>query len=425
MSADSITVTEERVDELLETMPLAAPDRCGVQTWYEQHRRSSRALPLSHRPFKGVLEVIRWFQLQPMTAIGLNTGRPESMRDVTLQALNRLGREYRVCFSDELLWMASGETEAHVLCSKAAALDHFRSLGYVVVAALDNEPKYLEAMARADRSGEVLLLHADTVFSSRRAQLPSHSVRGDDYSLSDILSERHLPHHTRLVRQGLDTVDALERFLASNVHWGELAVRQDLVSGRLVIRPLSFTTAPLVREEAPLFLADVLCPMGAAGKGVKLDLREGVRLVDRVIAEIGEARLAREDVWCGGRLEDLRESGFRRLSSSGIAAHLDLSVDFLAPLVLGSPDTARSLLSGFEEWGVDHVSLGWSTGNKTAVLDRLTAWGYETTLCDVPDLEAFLRAVLLSPFSIASGFSFSASPATPASSYLPMPALSL
>ena len=42
----------------------------------------------AHRPYRGVLEVIRWFQLQPATFVGLNTGRPEQLRDETLRSLN-------------------------------------------------------------------------------------------------------------------------------------------------------------------------------------------------------------------------------------------------------------------------------------------------------------------------------------------------
>ena len=47
----------------------------------------------AHRPFRGVLEVIRWFQLQPNTEVGLNSGRPEDLRAETLTTLNRLGAE--------------------------------------------------------------------------------------------------------------------------------------------------------------------------------------------------------------------------------------------------------------------------------------------------------------------------------------------
>ena len=40
--------------------------------------------------------VIRWFQLQPRTRVALNTGRPESMRELTLGSLNALGALFRV-----------------------------------------------------------------------------------------------------------------------------------------------------------------------------------------------------------------------------------------------------------------------------------------------------------------------------------------
>ena len=69
-------------------------------------------LPHSH----GVLEVIRWFQLQPKTYVGLNTGRPESIRADTLRSLNKLGKEYRVQFSDELLHKnRGGEVDSNIV----------------------------------------------------------------------------------------------------------------------------------------------------------------------------------------------------------------------------------------------------------------------------------------------------------------------
>jgi hypothetical protein len=43
------------------------------------------------RPYPGALEVIRWFQLQESTFLGLNTSRPERLRADTLHSLNALG----------------------------------------------------------------------------------------------------------------------------------------------------------------------------------------------------------------------------------------------------------------------------------------------------------------------------------------------
>jgi len=51
-----------------------------VRAWYLEHVRDLEAVAASHRPYQGVLGVIRWFQLQAHTQVVLNTGRAGSMR---------------------------------------------------------------------------------------------------------------------------------------------------------------------------------------------------------------------------------------------------------------------------------------------------------------------------------------------------------
>ncbi len=76
-----------------------------VVAFLDERRWSTETVFASHRPFRGVLEVIRWFQLQPGVHVALNTSRPESARLVTLRSLNRLGAEFRVKFTSEMLQM--------------------------------------------------------------------------------------------------------------------------------------------------------------------------------------------------------------------------------------------------------------------------------------------------------------------------------
>jgi hypothetical protein len=39
-------------------------------------------------------------------------------------------------------------------------------------------------------------------------------------------------------------------------------------------------------------------------------------------------------------------------------------------------------------------------------MDRMDAWGYEVNIYNLPDLEAFLQALVLLPRSITSDFHF-------------------
>jgi hypothetical protein len=157
---EDITVSEHDVAGLLESC--AVPDACGpdVTEFCRQHLWDEECVLAASAPYRSVLGVIRWFQIQPRTHIALNTGRPESMRRVTLDSLNAIGASSRVRFDPELLFMRA--EAGSVLDGKTKALDEIEALGLHVVAVVDNEPENLEAMAERRGSGDVLFLHADT-----------------------------------------------------------------------------------------------------------------------------------------------------------------------------------------------------------------------------------------------------------------------
>jgi hypothetical protein len=81
-------------------------------------------------------------------------------------------------------------------------------------------------------------------------------------------------------------------------------------------------------------------------------------------------------------------------------------VDFLAPLILGTPQKAREILEMLSDWGINRFSLSWLTPEKRWLFDCLNRWGFEVNIYNVPDLEAFLQATLLLPRSITSDFNF-------------------
>jgi phosphoglycolate phosphatase-like HAD superfamily hydrolase len=108
-------------------------ERCGVPEaerekifqWYREHRWQRPYLLAAHRPYQGVLEVIRWFSIQPNTFVGLNTGRPEPLREDTLRSLNELGKEFRVHFSSDRLFMGKGGWGKDIMAGKVQGLRHF------------------------------------------------------------------------------------------------------------------------------------------------------------------------------------------------------------------------------------------------------------------------------------------------------------
>ncbi len=406
LRVSDIHVHENQVELLLAETAMPADMRGRVLDWYRKQRWSSGVLLESHRPFQGVMEVIRWFQIQPRTYVGLNTGKPESIREDTLRTLNGIGREFKVAFEDEFLRMNPYGWDTEVQDAKVGAVLHFREQGYRIFAFVDHDPENLEAVAKVDPDREILLLCADSICESRRSELPAGSVAGESYDLTELVQEKALPQHIHFVWHGVNDEANLRQFLASNVQWAEFDVRTDPSGRDLVLRHDSFAETPVVEDEEFLLLEDTLEFIRKAGKSVKLDLKEGGSVIDHVMALLEHQRFEATRLWFNASIQTLGEAGFRRLASAYPAAVLQCPVDFLAPLVSACPEKARDLLDILAGWGMNRFSVSWKTPGLRQLLDRLDAWGYEANIYNLPDLESFLKAVLLLPRSITSDFNF-------------------
>jgi len=402
---EDIDVHENHVESLLERLEVPARQRAHVWQWFRSHAWSMAPVLEAHRPFAGVLEVIRWFQMQPNTYVGVNTGRPEALRDETLLCLNELGHEYHVSFSDELLHMRRDPSQ-EVLAAKQEGIRYFQAMGFRIFAAVDNEPEVLEAIAAIDPQREILLLHAETLFETRRESLPARTVAGAEYDLTELIPERALPRHIQFVWHGVNDPENLELFLNSDVHWAELDVRFDPTFTHPILRHDSFKETPLRPEEAWLELDDVLAELKRKGRGAKLDLKGGGELVDMALELTRKHGFGDDELWFNGNIERIQERGFRRFQHAHPDAIRQCPVDFLAPLILTGPQKAKDILDMLFTWGINRFSVSWLTIDVRKIANQLARWGFEVNIYNVPDLEAFLQAALLTPRSITSDFNF-------------------
>jgi phosphoglycolate phosphatase-like HAD superfamily hydrolase len=348
ITVEDVDRHETDVDGILERFPLPDPIRTDVRSWYLDHFRDEESIAASHRPYQGVLSVIRWFQLQPRTHIALNTGRPEWMRQLTLASLNALGRVHRVVFEPEMLFMNHG-TENDVAEAKVQGLRRLVGAGYRPVAVIDNEPAMISAMAKADAADKVLFLHADTLFTSRREPTP-RTVSGSTYGLSDVVDEAELGRRVTLVWHGVNDRHNLEQFMASKVRWGELDVRRDPL-GRVVLRHDSFLDSPWSPGEPAVRLDDTLGALALTARSVKLDLKEGEGLVDDVLDIVRSVGLSDDRLWFNGSIEVVGRTGLRTLKAAHPLAILQCPVDFLVPLLLAAPASAEDVLKMLAGWG--------------------------------------------------------------------------
>jgi hypothetical protein len=86
LRAEDVDVHENEIETLLDRRRLLAATReevlaCTAVVAGRPGRSSWR------RPYGVVLEVIRWFQIQPRTSVALNTSQPRTLRDATLRRL--------------------------------------------------------------------------------------------------------------------------------------------------------------------------------------------------------------------------------------------------------------------------------------------------------------------------------------------------
>jgi hypothetical protein len=392
------------LERFLTRWGLAATVRRDVLNWYPEQPPAPEQVRGTERPYPGVLEVIRWFQLQSSTFVGLDTSRPERMRTDTLRSLNALGRDLSVEFDGGLLHMNESGDHGDVIASKIEGLHAFTRAGYRPVAVVDHDPAVIRALAEADETGDILFLHTQTTSPSPRLTGP-RTAAGRHFELTALVGEDDLPDQVQLVWHGINDEINLREFLSSKVHWGELDVRHD-PRQRLVLRHDSFERTPCTRDEPLLTLAAALEAFAGHARGVKLDLKPGTGVVDDVLGLLAGHGFDNNRLWFNASIEAIGDEGFRRLRSAYPGAIVQCPVDFLAPLVLAAPRQARAVLQMLAGWGISRFSVAWGRESTRSLVRQLEEWGYEVNLYAVPNHESFLQAMLLMPRSVTADFNF-------------------
>jgi hypothetical protein len=404
LRVDDVDVHENNIAEWLRAKRLPAPVQAEVLEWCAAHMWSREAVLAGAQPYRGVMSVIRWFQLQPDTVIALNTGRPEALRDLTLESLNAVARAYRVSFPSELLCMNSFGPGQHVQRAKVQGLRRLQGSGLRIAAVVDNEPANLIAMAEVDRDHEILFLHADTIFESQREDVP-RSVAGRDYALGGLVQEAAIRGRVEFIWHGVNDRANLRQFLSSDVGWAECDVRLDPLD-RLVLRHDSFDETPWTRSERPFLLEECLEAIRDHGRAIALDVKKGSCAVDRVLEVLARSNVSESKIAFMGAIDVLGADGVSKIRTSLPQAQISVPVGFLAPLVGAAPHLADQVLAELRRCGVTSVSLAWTTPGIRTLLDELEGRGWEVDIFGVEDLEAFLEAVLLLPRSVIADFNF-------------------
>lgn len=399
--AEDIVASENQIDALLDSLDVPPRQRDDVAAFYLAHLWDESGMIAASAPYRGVLGVIRWFQMQTGTHVALNTGRAESMRRITLDSLNAVGEAARVRFEPELLFMRSDEMT--VPQAKSAALSELCARGFRIVAVVDNEPENLAAMADSHDALGMMFLHADTIFESQRSEGLA-AVTGTAYELGGLIGEDRLKEHVELVWHGVNDEENLRHYLDSGITWAEIDVRRDPV-GRLVLRHDGFDERAWSRDERSMPAGPTIDALAAAGRSVKLDVKENGDTLHAALELIRELEISGDRVWFNAEIQVVGAAGFQIFGSRYPHSTASCPIDFLVPLLEAAPDEADMVLERLRSWGVNRLSLKWGTRVRHTI-GELESRGWETNIYAVPDLQSFLEAAVLLPTSVTADFNF-------------------
>ncbi|MFW9995108.1 MAG: hypothetical protein ACFFD4_23930 [Candidatus Odinarchaeota archaeon] len=402
LKLEDIKATETDVEKILDGFNIPEDARKHIIDYYWEHKWDRPTIFQSHRSFHGVLEAIRWFIIQPKTFVGLNTGRPEFLREDTLKSLNALGKEYRIEFKTQFLYMHQGDWSWNVQGSKVKGIQYFIEQGFRVIAFIDNEPENIESVAEAGFE-DILLLHADTFFSSKRKR---SFISGKDYDITKLITEDVIPkERVQFIWHGLYTQQDLDKFLSSNIQWAEVDLRYDPVTERIMIRDTDILSASRIPQGEHLELKSLVKKLLSADRSVKFHIIDS-ETIEPLLMFLRGKNITDTRMWFHGNAERIEEEGYKKLRSEYPGSTVSAPIDWLEVLLLRMPEKAHEILELIASWGINRFSIHAMTPKKELFMNKMDEWGYEINIFNVEGLVDFLQSLILLPRSITSTFNF-------------------
>jgi hypothetical protein len=217
-------------------------------------------------------------------------------------------------------------------------------------------------------------------------------------STPDNVDEGSWPPHLmgiELVWHRLNREHDLRRFFRSAVHWAECDARIE-PSGDIVL-----SHSPGTRGDRPL--AEWIADVASAGRGAKIDLKEGGPVLEAVLSIVGSTSIREEDLWfnCAAEIVGGRP-GFEAISHAHPLARISVPVDTLASWLLVCPDRGLDLLAELRTWGINRLSVSVQTLAFQQVVQLLKRNGWATNVWDVHREAQLSDAIGARPQSITA-----------------------
>ncbi len=159
------------IEAILEHCRVPAHEQPLVLAWHQHKRRCGEIAHLAHTPYRRLLALAARLHGQPRTAVGINSARPEFLRQDTLRCLNALAAGSGLQFVDELAWFTPHGWRDDVAASKLAAIAQAERRGERVIAMIDSNLDVLAALAQCDYGDDRLLVHSADLLQQSQPRL--------------------------------------------------------------------------------------------------------------------------------------------------------------------------------------------------------------------------------------------------------------
>ncbi len=360
------------------------------------------SLRYEKRLIQPFLRLLRWFQIQSPGSVGV-LASPDDERPATLHKwLQRAGRSTRLSISRGSIVQKDPEPGKQQGIPEEA----FSPGRPKPVAVIRPVIGTGDVQCRIDRQHHILRIDVGITRQEKEAGQYTMETVNSRFGLHHLIKESELPDAVIPCWHGINDPENLQHFFDSDYAWGEVDVRINPLTKRLITRHDSFFISRFRETETIQYFESVLEQFKQHEKKIKIDFKRGFWVVDKVIRLLEKHGFQDDKVWFHGSVRVLRVNGYRKLARIYPGALIQATLDRFVPLILLFPAAGKFILDRLAGFGVNQFLLSWRSWYKTRIIEKLDQWGYQVNFYKIRNLEEFLSAVLYLPASITADFNF-------------------